>query len=215
MDPQHARDGTRVLILMHGRGADAGDLAPLRRRIPDSVSLVLPRAPFPAAPWGYGPGRAWYRYEGEDRPEEASFRASQDELDALLDDLPDRLGYAPGPVVVGGFSQGGTMSLGYALRRPGTVLGVMNFSGFLPSHADVEVTPETVDQTRFFWGHGTRDAAIPHALAVRGRDRLREAGADLEARDYRMGHGIAAEELEDAMTWLNRVAQPVPDTEQR
>lgn len=210
MDPPSAGDGTLVVILMHGRGADAGDLASLRRWLPDHTSLVLPRAPFAAAPWGYGPGRAWYRYEGEDRPEEESFRSAQESLDALLSELPDRLGYRPGALVVGGFSQGGTMALGHALRRPGSVTGVLNFSGFVPAHPDVTISAGTVKGTRFFWGHGTEDPAIPHALAERGRERLREAGADLEARDYRMGHGIAREELEDAVRWLERIGRPEP-----
>jgi phospholipase/carboxylesterase len=205
MDPPRPEDGTPVLILMHGRGADPSDLAGLRRWLPDTVSLVLPRAPFSAAEWGYGPGWAWYRYQGDDRPEEESFRAAQEQLDELIDALPHRLGYRPGPLVMGGFSQGGTMSLGRALRRPGELAGVLNFSGFLPSHPDVPVSSDSVQGTPFFWGHGTDDPAIPHALAERGRRALREVGAELEARDYAMGHSISAEEMEHAAAWIEGV----------
>lgn len=201
--PDDAGDGTPVVVLMHGRGADLTDLIPLGRAFPDGVALVFPRAPHPGAPWGYGPGWAWYRYEGEDRPEVESFRSSQAALDALIDGLPDLLGFEPGPVVPGGFSQGGTMAIGCALRHPGKAPGVLNFSGFVPSHLDLEVTPETVADTAFWWGHGTRDPAVPYdPLAVRGRESLREAGARLEARDYPMGHGIIPGELDDAVAWL-------------
>lgn len=205
--PDDAGDGTPVVILMHGRGADLTDLIPLGRAFPEDTALVFPRAPHPGAPWGYGPGWAWYRYEGGDRPEEASFRASQAALDALVKGLPALLGFEPGAVVPGGFSQGGTMAIGHALRHPGRVPGVLNFSGFVPSHPDIAVTAETVADTAFWWGHGTQDAAVVYdPLAVRGRAALRVAGADLEARDYPMGHGISPDELEDAVAWLAGVS---------
>ena len=195
-----------VLVLMHGRGADPSDLAPLRRWFPDDVAIVLARAPFEAARWGYGPGWAWYLYEGEDRPEAESFRRSQQELQALVEGLDDVLGADPGPLFLGGFSQGGTMSLGYALRRPGEVAGVVNFSGFVPSHPDVPVAP-VPGGPPVFWGHGTADPAIPFDMARRGRDRLRAAGLDVEARDYPMGHGISPDELRDVARWMGGVLE--------
>lgn len=203
--PDDAGDGTPIVILMHGRGADLTDLVPLGPAFPDHAALVFPRAPHPGAPWGYGPGRAWYRYEGGDRPEEESFRISQEALDELLHGLPGLLGFEPGPVVPGGFSQGGTMAIGYALRNPGAVPAVLNFSGFVPSHPDVQIGPAAVADTAFWWGHGTRDPAVPFDLARRGRAALVSAGADLVARDYPMGHGILPQELEDAVAWLSRV----------
>lgn len=203
IQPSEPGDRTPVIVLLHGRGADASDLVPLQRGLPERAALVLPRAPHPGAQWGYGPGWAWYGYEGEDRPEVESFRESQSSLAALLHDLPSVLGYEPGPVALGGFSQGGTMSLGYALRNPGVVPAVVVFSGFLPSHPDVAVSREAVTGTAFWWGHGTRDPAVPHELAVRGRAALRTAGADLEPHDYPMGHGISPQELADASSWLD------------
>lgn len=195
--------GAPVVILMHGRGADPSDLAALRRFFPDDAVLVLARAPFEAARWGYGPGWAWYRYEGEDRVEEESFRQSQSELGSLVDGLEGVLGMPPGLIFVGGFSQGGTMSLGYALRTPGRLAGVINFSGFVPSHPDVVIGD--AGGTPIFWGHGTSDPAIPFHMATSGRARLQAAGATLEAHDYAMGHGIGTDELRDVVRWMQQV----------
>lgn len=202
IQPEGAAAGTPVVVMLHGRGADASDLAPLKGGLPEDIALVLPRAPHPGAPWGYGPGWAWYRYEGGDRPEEESFRSSQEALAELMGGLPDIVGYEPGAVTLGGFSQGGTMSLGYALQNPGAVPAVMVFSGFLPDHPDVTVSRATVAGTAFWWGHGNQDAAVHHQLAVRGRSALRNAQADLTSRDYAMGHGISPQELGDASGWL-------------
>lgn len=200
--PDEVADGAPLLVLLHGRGSSRHDLAALHPHLPPGVILVTPEAPFPGAPWGYGPGSAWYRFISEGLPDEATLTASLDALDVLLDALPGELPVRPGSLALGGFSQGGTTSVAYALTRPGRVARVINLSGFVPIHPAVRVTPESVAGTRFFWGHGTADPAIPFALAVRGRGELEAAGADLAAFDYSMGHGISAAELRDLRDWL-------------
>lgn len=209
--PADARDGAPLFVLLHGRGSHKGDLMGLRPYLPPSALVVTPEAPFPGAQWGYGPGWAWYRFLGGARPEPESFRESQRALGEFLAGLPGRLPVRPGPVILGGFSQGGVMSMAYALLHPGAVSMVVNFSGFLAEHPDVEVTPERVKGTRFFWGHGERDPAIPHALALEGQKRLRAAGADLTARTYPMGHSISPEELADVTAWAQQGLHPGPD----
>ena len=200
--PAGLRDGARLIMLLHGRGSDKDDLMGLRSHLPSDAILVTPRAPFPGEPWGYGPGWAWYRFLGGNRPEPESFEQSQQKLHQFLSALPDALPISVASLVLGGFSQGGTMSVAYALRHPGTVAGVLNFSGFLADHPSVHPTPDTVAGTRFFWGHGTRDPNIPWELAREGREALRKAGAHLEARDYPIGHWIDSGELRDAVEWL-------------
>ncbi len=202
--PGKVQEGAPLIVLLHGRGSDKDDLMGLQPYLPQEAILVAPRAPFPSAPWGYGPGWAWYRFLGEDRPEPESFEQSQRQLGSFLRELPGEIPVTGGPLVLGGFSQGGTMSLAFALRHPGEVDRVLNFSGFLANHPSVRVTAETVRGTRIFWGHGTQDPNIPFELAQEGRARLQAAGADLEARDYAIGHWIDPSELRDAVEWLQR-----------
>jgi phospholipase/carboxylesterase len=204
--PDGAGDGVPVLVLLHGRGADRSDLFGLHRHLPPDWALVAPDAPFPGGPWGYGPGRAWYRYMGRNRPDPDSFSQSLQALDTLLATLPSILGRAPGIVALGGFSQGGTTSLGYALSRPCSVRHVLIFSGFLADHPEVVPAADRIRGVRFFWGHGEKDPSIPFALGMEGRQQLLAAGAALEARDYDIGHWIDPDELADAMAWL-RVGQ--------
>jgi phospholipase/carboxylesterase len=194
--------GAPVFVLLHGRGADRTDLAGLRSNLPAEAMLVLPEGPFQGAQWGYGGGWAWYQFMGRNRPEPNSFEESLDALDALLGALPGLLPVRPGPIVLGGFSQGGTVSLAYALAHPGKAPLVLNFSGFLADHSSVRVAPETVAFAQIFWGHGKEDPNIPFALAVEGRAMLDAAGARLTARDYTIGHWIDPVELTDAMDWV-------------
>lgn len=199
--PGEPADGT-VLVLLHGRGADRSDMRGLAAQLPRSWTTVVADAPHAAAPWGYGQGRAWYRYLGGTTPEPDSLTASLGALDELLDALPQLTGGAPRTLVLGGFSQGGTMSLAYALTRPGRLTHVLNFSGFLAEHPDVRVSGESVRGVRIFWGHGFSDPSIPYAFAEAGQDTLRRAGADLEARDYPIGHWIDPLELAHAVAFV-------------
>jgi phospholipase/carboxylesterase len=208
--PPDVADGVPLIVLLHGRGSDKDDLMSLQPRLPQNAIVVTPRGPFPGAPWGYGEGWAWYRFLGNATPEPAPFERSMIEINELLAALRSTLPVTPGVVIIGGFSQGGTTAMGYALSHPGAVDGVLLFSGFLPNHPSVAATPETVAGLRFFWGHGTRDEMITFDNAVRGRAALRAVGADVTAHDYPIGHGMVVAELADAARWLTTfVASPV------
>lgn len=202
--PEDAQDGVPLVVLLHGRGTDRFDLLGLAPLLAPDAVVVTPEAPHPGKRWGYGSGWAWYRYLGEDVPDPESFETSQQALAELLAELPSQLPVRTGPVVLGGFSQGGTMSLGYALRNPGAVPLALCLSGFLPRHPTVHPTPESVRGTRFFWGHGTADPAIPFAMGQEGRAALRAAGAELDTRDYPIGHGISPDEAADVRAWITR-----------
>jgi phospholipase/carboxylesterase len=212
--------GGPVAVLLHGRGADETDMVSLMSNLPKTWVVVTPRAPFSGTPWGYGLGWAWYRYLGRNRPEPESFERSLRAVSELLAALPSRLGVEPERIVLGGFSQGGSVSLAFALATAGGHLGkdaprvgrIVNLSGFLADHPFVRAQPDTVDGTRFFWAHGTADPSIPFPLAVEGRAALASAGADLEARDYAMGHWIDPRELADLVAWVggDRTGSPAP-----
>jgi phospholipase/carboxylesterase len=202
--PASARVDARLILLLHGRGATRHDLFPLAQQLPADAFVVAPEAPFPAAPWGYGPGSAWYQFLGRNRPEPKSFSDSLQSLEDFLRDLKQEFSY--GKVIMGGFSQGGTISLAYGLNHQSDIAGVLNFSGFLADHPGVAphlLTPPS-PHLKIWWGHGKQDPAIPFALAVEGRAQLKAAGYDVEARDYNIGHWIDAVELADAVAWLER-----------
>lgn len=194
--PAYPRDDQPLLVLMHGRGTDENDLLSLAEFFPD-VLFVAPRAPYAGGPLGYGGGYAWYRYLGGTRPDPEHFEHSQSELLALLDHLPAALPVKPGPIFLGGFSQGGTMSLGFGLRNPGRARIVLNLSGFLPDHPSVQVSAETVADTCFYWPHGLHDPSVPFSFAEAGRAQLLAARACLAAPDYPIGHTIIREEIDD------------------
>jgi phospholipase/carboxylesterase len=202
--PPGAADGLPLLVLLHGRGSHKDDLQALRPALPPGWGLVTPQGPHPGHPWGYGPGWAWYRYVEEDRVDEATLQQGLDALGQFMDEIPGALGVRPGRVAIGGFSQGGTTALAWALRAPARVDSVLVFSGFLIDSKLVPAEAAAGGRPRIFWGHGRRDPAIPFVLAEKGRKRLREVGAALVARDFEIGHWIAPEEIGDAMAFLEK-----------
>ncbi len=201
--PEDASDGDPLLVLLHGRGSSEKDLLALAPMLPRRTVLVAPRAPYPAAPWGYGPGWAWYRYVSEDRVVDDTLAHSLQALDELMIRLHGELPIRSDMTVLGGFSQGGTTSLAWGLTRPGRLDGVANFSGFLVISPIVGVSGESVADLPIFWGHGKRDPMIPFALAERGRTTLREVGADLEMADHAGGHQITNEEIAAFGRWMS------------
>ena len=202
--PADARDDALLIVLMHGRGSNRHDLFSLAEHMPADAIVVAPEAPFPAAPWGYGPGSAWYQFLGRNRPEPESFSTSLDAVDEFLRAYAQQQKF--GKVVMGGFSQGGTLALAYGLTHPKDVSGVLNFSGFLADHPAVHpvlALPRAV--LPIFWGHGRQDPAIPFALAVEGRKQLEDAGYSVDAHDYDIGHWIDGSELTDALAFMRRL----------
>jgi len=202
--PADPADGAPVAVLLHGRGADRHDLLGLARGLPEGTLVVTPQAPHPGGAWGYGGGWAWYRYLGEDRVVTETLLESLEALDAFLEELPAFLPVRPGPLFLGGFSQGGTTSLAYALTRREKDLPVLNFSGFLVDDSAIPVG-EAARELRVFWGHGLQDPAIPHALGRKGRAALQAAGARVTTSDHDIGHWIDPVELRRASEWMRGV----------
>jgi predicted esterase len=203
--PEDAGDGTTVAVLLHGRGSHKGDLQALGPVLPEDWAIVTPQAPFPGVEWGYGPGWAWYRYVAENRLVEETLDRSLTLLDGFLAGLPGVLGFDPGPIVLGGFSQGGTTSVAYALTRPGTVAAALNLSGFVAASLELPSGEAAVSATPVFWGHGRRDPNIPFDMAISGRRALTEAGVPLVAMDYPIGHWILPDEIHDAVAMVRSV----------
>jgi phospholipase/carboxylesterase len=123
-------DARGLLVLHHGRGTDEHDLFGLadlfdpKRRL----HVVTPRAPYE-----FERGYRWYEPAVLGVPEPESFKAAYQRLAELHDALWQRTGLTPERTILGGFSQGASMSyaLGLGADRPAPA-GVLAMSGFIP-----------------------------------------------------------------------------------
>ena len=200
---QAAGEPEGALVLLHGRGSDEHDLAPLLDALDPGRRLVgiLPRAPLSLPPGG----AHWYVVERIGYPHEASFADGFAQVSSFVDGLAEQLGVPLERTVIGGFSQGAVMSfaLGLMAGRPSPA-GILALSGFIPTvegfpldlagHRDVPVALE----------HGAHDPVISVAFARQARELLEGAGYDLRYREVAMDHTIDAAGLPGLADWLFR-----------
>src|SRR3984893_16270684 len=129
--PPPGANPSRLVILLHGLGADGNDLiglAPYWARLLPTAEFLSPNAPFPCdmAPHGY----QWY--SSQDRPPEAALagvRATAPILDAFIDDALAKRGLDDGDLALVGFSQGTVMSLYVGFRRDKPVARIVGCFG--------------------------------------------------------------------------------------
>jgi thioredoxin 1 len=208
----------RLLLLLHGYGADEQDLGGLLPYLdPDGTfAAVMPRAPISAAGT---PGYMWYDMAGGSPDVADQFVVALDALDALVDEQCEELGLDRAAAVFGGFSQGAGLALALALYatpdgrsrvRPAGVLAMSPAAMTGPIDESARDVPVLVQ-------HGTYDPLIPVKRSRELARDLREFGIATVYREYPMEHQVAIEGLRDAKAWLDDVVagkrpdEPVPD----
>jgi phospholipase/carboxylesterase len=199
-----ARDPVGLLILHHGRGTSEQDLMPLADVLDPEQQLhvVAPRGPLqlPGAP-----GYHWYAVPQVGRPDPQTFHAAYHELASFHDELWARTGLTPQQTVLGGFSMGTVMSyaLGLGPDRPAP-LGILAFSGFVPTVEGWSPDLTTYAETSVFISHGRWDPVIDLSFGQGARALLENAGFTVDYRESDADHSIPPDELRRAVSWLAR-----------
>jgi phospholipase/carboxylesterase len=192
-------------VILHGWGANAQDVLGLAGfiNLPD-VQMVFPDAPF-NHPYTPG-GRMWYDFPPDFRFEGSTgFRdrrdlsTSRQQLTEFLKTLEAETGIPSAQTVLGGFSQGGAMTLDVGLDLP--LAGLMILSGYL--HAPLHLAAAPISPVLMV--HGTQDTVVPLAAAHQARDSLKFLGANLRYHEYRMGHEIQPVVLGEIQSFVKEV----------
>lgn len=131
--------------------------------------------------------------------DEAGLRQSADSIKALVDAEVDGSGSGlngngipSDRVVVGGFSQGGAVSLLAGLTHSSPIAGIIALSTWLPLRAKL-IAPflaTHADQLPIFIGHGTADPVVRHEFGARSAKFLRAGdggGQGLGLGKFRQG----------------------------
>ena len=196
----------RLVILLHGLGADGNDLiglAPYWARLLPTAEFLSPNAPFPCdmAPHGY----QWF--SSQDRSPEAvlgGVRAAAPVLDAFIDESLAERDLTDGDLALVGFSQGTMMSLFVGLRREEPVAGIVGFSGRLL--APELLASELRSRPRILLAHGDEDPLVPYSSLAAAETVLEAAGVPIETVTcFGIGHSIDEEGLRRGGLFLQDV----------
>ena len=193
-----------LVVLLHGRGASADDLAPLAPELDGGgYRFVLPNGRLRVDLGGWV-GFAWYEIgaTGRDLP------VSRAAVEGLLRELWARTGGGPARTVLLGFSQGAVLTLDVGLRSAECFAGLVAMSGFL--HEDPELGPALVRarEQRVLIVHGVDDNVLPVTRGRAARLALEAAGLQPEYHELAMQHEVTGESLALVRTFLHAVLPP-------
>ncbi len=186
-----------TLVLLHGRGSGPEEflaaMTPIRS---GEFRVVCPQAPF-AHPGG---GWMWYTFTGGGA-DEATLMVTMKALERLTEALCEiELTHVPTYLV--GFSQGATVSLAFASYHPERVRAVVALSGFLVSAPALPGPLSSLKGKKILMSHGKEDMSVPFAWGEAAKERLMEAGADVEFVAHEGGHAIPPTVLKKTREWI-------------
>lgn len=205
-------DASRVVIWLHGLGADGHDFVPIvpELDLPDqsNIRFIFPHAPNrPVTVNGGYTMRAWYDILsmelGDDlSAEQEDIQASVEMITSIIESQLEQ-GVAPEKILLAGFSQGGVIALYAALKFREKLAGVIALSTYMPFADDVlQQMDEASTSVPVFSGHGTEDPVVPHSSGKRYREALKEKDFDVTVRDYPMQHSVCEDEIRDISRWI-------------
>jgi phospholipase/carboxylesterase len=194
----------RIVIFLHGVGADGDDLINLADAMPmPDTFFFSPHAPFAydMAPFG----RQWFSL-ADRNPQTmlAGIEQAAPILNATIDDLLKRFNLRPSNLALVGFSQGSMMSLYTAPRRAEPLAGVVAISGAMLAgerlHTECQARPPIC------LIHGAQDQVVPFGAMAQAAEILQANSIPVETHARPMlGHGIDDGAIRNMNEFLQRV----------
>jgi phospholipase/carboxylesterase len=185
--PAAEKNSRRLMVMLHG----LGDSVEGYRWMPEAMDLPWLNFLLVNAPDAYYDGYSWFDYPDNMAP---GILRSRKLLFELLDGLQIK-GFAPRDVTLGGFSQGGLMTMDAGLRYPHRLAGLVDISGwvFEIDRLLKELSPVAREQ-RLMISHGPYDQLIPFEPVKEQAGALKEAGLTVEWHEFPKGHTIYGED---------------------
>ena len=194
------------VVLMHGYGADAQDLAPLAPILDPgfSVHWVFPEAPLDLGRT-LGGGKAWFhidlerlqriqmglagpRTQGLQNPEGLSESTAR--VTGLIDEISKEFELGPERIVVGGFSQGSMMAMNWALTTQKKPAGLILYSTHIVNESEWAKQIPSLSGTRYFQSHGRQDPLLSFESASHLNKLLNQNGWRGQLHAFEGGHEI-------------------------
>ncbi|CAH8575733.1 unnamed protein product [Schistosoma turkestanicum] len=204
---------TATLIFLHGLGDTGhGWSDALKEYVPDYFKIICPHAnSIPVTLNGGMCMPSWYdiyALSENAKQDEAGIKEASIELGKFVD-AEVKAGVPVGNIVVGGFSQGGSVALYNALTGTLRYGGVVAFSSWLPLHTKFMSSPTLLTMPKdvpVFQCHGLEDSTIPFAMGKLTHELLKTFQlSKCELNCYpQLSHSSCEKEMEDLRTFLSK-----------
>lgn len=205
--PQGGEGKVPTIIMIHGYGANEGDVYELVPYFDKRLLIAAPRGPGLYSDDTRGSFK-WYTMDLQTcQAEPGAPDPGLAQLLASIEALPASLGLDidPAHLFIGGFSQGAVMSLAAVSARPELFAGVICHSCPFSEELAGRLRG-AADQLRgkpFFLAHGQNDFLPIDDHGRKTAEVLREIGADLTYKEYDFAHETTVQSRQDMADWLN------------
>ena len=199
-------DGKWV-ILFHGFGADAADLASLANEfnLEKQCNWLFPNGPLNVA---IGPGisgRAWWTIKLSELEGDWTDRRPPD-MDAAVDKIFKMISsmkFDWKDLIIGGFSQGAMIATEIFLKAPQTPAGLICMSGTLMSRKQWAEYIVNRKGSNIFMSHGEADQVLPHKGSIMLQNFFEENGIKTQFVSFRGGHEIPLQVLQKIKSYIS------------
>lgn len=186
-------EGPPSLVLLHGYGSKGRDWLQFEHKlqVPLNGRLVFPQGPL-RGPTG-ARGWWWLNIEGHIPPGQRypDFSIANPSGIKVASRLVRRLlDKEPGPVVLGGFSQGAMLSAEIAFQTDQPLAGLVLLGGTTVNEAAWAEGFAARRQLPIFIAHGRSDGVLPFATMERFQARLTDTGLDVTWFPFSGGHSV-------------------------
>ncbi|KAH0538222.1 hypothetical protein FGG08_005191 [Glutinoglossum americanum] len=224
---------TATVILAHGLGDTgagwAGIARNFRRRSKlDEVAFIFPNAPtIPITINGGMRMPGWFDIRrlknatsvedlSREEDEEGILRC-RDYFHSLIRDETTNKGIPSERIVIGGFSQGGAITLLSGVSCPTKLGGIFGLSSYLPLRdklKDMIPSDNPNSNTKIFMAHGMEDPLVRYDWGIKTGEKLTELGYTVDFRGYAcsgLDHSADVRELDHFENYLAEVLPPTKD----
>lgn len=205
-------DADISIILLHGLGASGRHFIALAEQIQQRLSIkakfILPTAPIQPVKWAGGRSvTAWYDLRNDDFLKDEDKEGLLNSADFCQNLIKKEIenGFSPNQIFIGGFSQGGAISLLAGLNFSEKLAGIFALSSYLPIPNEMEsIIENSLNKSPIFLGHGLYDRIItPKQLEI-GKNILANNDFEVDYHTYPIEHNVSAEEIEDLTKWIDK-----------
>ena len=185
----------RVLLLLHGTGADEFDLLQLGKALDPEAALLSPRGMY----LENGMNRFFERYP-DGSFNEASIDEAVDELSSFLSSALKHYEQVGKEVIAVGFSNGANTASALLLRHPSTMSAAVLFGSTRP----YKILPKTQLAGKRIWlANGDQDPYAPIAKSELFVTELKDLGAEVTWLRHPGGHQISPLHLKEIASQIS------------